>query len=32
MGKSFYRFRNIKSLLEFEELEKQTIYFAPPEE
>lgn len=32
MGKSFYRFRNIKSLLEFEELEKQTIYFAPPED
>lgn len=32
MSKLFYRFRSIKSLLEYEELEKQTIYFAPPED
>lgn len=33
MSEIFYRFRSIKSLLdEFEELEKQSIYFAKPEE
>lgn len=32
MGQEFYRFRSIKSLFEYEELEKQSIYFASPEE
>lgn len=32
MSKLFYRFRSIKNLFDFEELEKQTIYFASPEE
>ncbi|TDA69666.1 DUF2971 domain-containing protein [Sulfuricurvum sp. IAE1] len=32
MAQLFYRFRNINSLLGFEELQKQTIYFAPPED
>ncbi len=32
MSKLLYRFRSIEKLLEFEELEKQTIYFASPEE
>lgn len=32
MSQLFYRFRNMNSLLGFEELQKQTIYFAPPED
>ncbi len=32
MSKQFYRFRSLKSLFEFEELEKQEIYFASPTE
>lgn len=32
MSQLFYRFRNINSLLGFEELQQQTIYFAPPED
>ena len=33
MGKSFYRFRSANNLLDgYSELEKQTIYFAPPEQ
>jgi len=32
MSKLFYRFRSIDSLLGLQELEKQTIYFASPEE
>jgi hypothetical protein len=32
MSQLFYRFRNINNLLGFEELQKQTIYFAPPED
>ncbi|MDD3770168.1 MAG: DUF2971 domain-containing protein [Sulfuricurvum sp.] len=32
MTRRFYRFRNINTLLGFEELQKQTIYFAPPKD
>lgn len=33
MGKEFYRFRSASNLLDgYSELEKQTIYFAPPEQ
>ena len=32
MKKEFYRFRSLKSLFEFKELENQEIYFASPEE
>lgn len=32
MAQDFYRFRSIKSLLEHEELQKQSIYFASPDE
>ena len=32
MAEQFYRFRSLKSLFEYKELENQTIYFASPEE
>ncbi len=32
MSNRFYRFRNLKSIFEFEELQKQEIYFAPQEQ